>query len=411
MKIKLLIVLFVLPFLASAQIPMSSLKGYFDFNSCENLDSSNVLVSNFDPGVQTNIIRMAGRSNCEPDCGVDGSSMRFDGLMDQLIFFTGFSGAFDRRSFSISFYIKPDFTGSLTNLFAKREDCSEENAFSIDYNPASNRISVLVSEEPGKNGNVSATLDPDKCWQHIAYVRDDNQSLLYINGEIRDNSFASERINLTSSAPMTFSNQLCSDRYSGLLDELAFYDDALTDFQVRELYLKPDQIVNRDTAIFLGDFVDIKTTNSCADSYQWSPNIEVDDATVSDTILRPTETRTYTLEFFDNGCTATDEITIIVRDPDTLDCTTVYLPNAFTPNNDNLNDIYRINNPRTIDGLISFDILDRWGSRVFATDDPNEGWDGTFQGQDVNPGVFLYRIRFLCKANEEVQSGSLTLIR
>jgi len=411
MKIKILILITVLPFLASAQIPMSSLKGYFDFNNCEDIDSSNVLLSNFDPGVQTNIIRMAGQTNCEPDCGVDGSSFRFDGLSDQLIFFTGFSGAFDRRSFSIAFYIKPDFTGTVTNLFSKREDCTEDRAFSIDYNPASNRVSVTISEEAGKNGNVSATLDADKCWQHIVFVRDDDHSLLYINGELKDNAFAVDNINLTNNAAMTFSSQLCADRYSGLLDELAFYDNALTDFQVRDLYFKPDQIVNRDTAIFLGDFVDIKTTNSCADAFQWSPNIELDDESIAETVLRPTETRTYTLEFFDNGCTAVDDITVIVRDPDTLDCTTVYLPNAFTPNNDNLNDIYRINNPKTIDGLVSFDILDRWGSRVFATNDPFKGWDGTFQGKDVNPGVFLYRIRFLCKTNEEVQSGSLTLIR
>jgi len=411
MKIKLLTLIIVLPFLACAQIPMSSLLGYFDFNNCEELDSMDVLTSVYDPGVNTNIIRMVGRSNCEEDCGVIGSSMRFDGLQDQLIFFQGFAGKFDRRSFSISFYIKPDFTGTLTNLFSKREDCSEDRAFSIDYNPTSNRVSVLISEEPGKSANVSATLDPGKCWQHITFVKDDNQSLLYINGELRDNNFAPENLNLSSNGTMKFSEPLCADRYSGLLDELAFYDNALTDFQVRQLFFKPDQIINRDTAIFLGDFVDIKTTNSCADAYQWSPNIEVDDDMIADTILRPTETRTYTLEFFSDGCIAEDDITIIVRDPDTLDCTTVYLPNAFTPNNDNLNDIYKINNPRTIDGLISFDILDRWGSRVFATTDPQQGWDGTFQGQNVNPGVFLYRIRFLCKATEQVQSGSLTLIR
>ncbi len=411
MKTRFILLILLLPLLAQAQIPTSSLLGYFDFNDCEEVDSSNVLVSNFDPGVQINIIRNAGVSNCEPDCGVDESSMRFNGINEQLIFFTGFSGAFDRRSFSIAFYIKPDFTGTLTNLFSKREACDDENAFSIDYNPANNRINVLISEEPGKNGNVSATLDNDKCWQHIAYVRDDNHSLLYINGELRDENFAPDNINLSNSAAMTFASPLCSDRYAGLLDELAFYDNALTAFQVEDLFFSPDQIINRDTAVFLGDVVDIQTTNSCANSFQWSPSIDVADDTSPNTQITPGDTRTYTLEFYGDGCTATDQITITVFDPDTLDCTTIYVPNAFTPNNDNLNDIFKINNPKTIDGLISFEILDRWGGRVFSTTDASIGWDGKFAGTDVNPGVFLYRIRFLCDNNEEVQSGSLTLLR
>lgn len=88
----------------------------------------------------------------------------------------------------------------------------------------------------------------------------------------------------------------------------------------------------------------------------------------------------------------------------------VFVPNAFTPNGDGRNEIYRISNPFAID-LISFEIYDRWGSRVFATENALDGWDGNFKGQQMNPGVLLYRIRFRCDGQEEIAFGSFTLIR
>jgi gliding motility-associated-like protein len=70
-----------------------------------------------------------------------------------------------------------------------------------------------------------------------------------------------------------------------------------------------------------------------------------------------------------------------------------------------------VSNKFAIDEFISFEIFDRWGGRVFAATDVSEDWDGTFQGQPVNPGVFLYRLRYKCKGEEKVKAGNLTLLR
>ena len=413
MRIQLTLLLFAIPIFLFGQIPTNNLRGYFDFNDCVRLDTNDVIISVSDAAVQGNIIRPTGDLNCEPDCGVEGTSFRTNGIDQQIIFFQGLSnqGVFDRRPFSISFYIKPDFTNSISNLFSKREDCSENKAFSIDYNPTANRIDVLISLSPGVNGNVSARLDDDRCWQHIVFVRDGTLSQLYINGTLRDEANAPENIDLSSSAAMVFSSQICSNRYAGLIDELAFYEGAVPSFEVEDLYFAPDKIINRDTTVFLGDSVNINITNTCADLFQWFPNTGVTDPQDPETTLKPGVPTTYTLEMYGDGCTAIDEIFVNVIDPDTLDCTVIYLPTAFTPNNDGLNDIYRINNPKTFEQLITFEIVDRWGARIFATDDPTQGWDGTFDGQEVNPGVFLYRVRFICDLKEEVQVGSLTLLR
>ena len=113
----------------------------------------------------------------------------------------------------------------------------------------------------------------------------------------------------------------------------------------------------------------------------------------------------------DGLCTATDSLQIIVVDPSTIDCSDIFLPTAFTPNGDGLNDFFGISNPFATGELLAFDIFDRWGNIVFSTTDPLDKWNGSYKGTPVNPGVFLYRIQFRCEGEEGVKSGNVTVIR
>ncbi|HFA48733.1 MAG TPA: hypothetical protein ENJ95_06935, partial [Bacteroidetes bacterium] len=72
---------------------------------------------------------------------------------------------------------------------------------------------------------------------------------------------------------------------------------------------------------------------------------------------------------------------------------------------------FGISNPFTTGTILAFDIFDRWGNIVFSTVNPLEKWDGSFRGTPVNPGVFLYRLRFRCDDMEDLISGSVTVIR
>ncbi|NUO03557.1 MAG: gliding motility-associated C-terminal domain-containing protein, partial [Saprospiraceae bacterium] len=122
---------------------------------------------------------------------------------------------------------------------------------------------------------------------------------------------------------------------------------------------------------------------------------------------------TYVVQMNDNiaSCIATDTFRLRVVDPSDLDCRAVFLPKAFTPNGDGLNETYGISNPFAIPQLVAFEIFDRWGGRVFFTEDPFEQWDGSLGGQPVNPGVFLYRVRWMCNNIERLDAGSLTVLR
>lgn len=66
------------------------------------------------------------------------------------------------------------------------------------------------------------------------------------------------------------------------------------------------------------------------------------------------------------------------------------IPNAFTPNGDGINDIWRV----SYRSLLSFSctIFDRYGNQIYSFSDPTGGWDGKYKGKDVKPGVYFYVI-------------------
>jgi gliding motility-associated-like protein len=87
------------------------------------------------------------------------------------------------------------------------------------------------------------------------------------------------------------------------------------------------------------------------------------------------------------------------------------IPNAFSPNGDGQNDIFRIANI-TDEKLIDFKVFNRWGTILFRTTDPKQGWDGTNKGQAQPVGVYGYVIRIgYPDGYVETYKGTVTLIR
>ena len=89
----------------------------------------------------------------------------------------------------------------------------------------------------------------------------------------------------------------------------------------------------------------------------------------------------------------------------------IYMPSAFTPNNDRVNDYFRIA-PSNKNKLINFSIYDRWGNLVFQTRNPLTGWNGLYKNQEISPGVYVYYIEMSgLSGNRITQKGSVMLIR
>lgn len=95
----------------------------------------------------------------------------------------------------------------------------------------------------------------------------------------------------------------------------------------------------------------------------------------------------------------------------------VYIPNVFSPNNDDNNDIFFIKSDESVTLVKTMHIFDRWGEMIFNRTNfaPNEsdlGWDGKYNGKTLMPGVYVYDIVIITKENKEFRyTGDITLIR
>ncbi len=356
-------------------------------------------------------------------CGVSNDALLLDGAADLVYIPNGqnVNTEFDTEDFTVSFYFKPIGLNGQQYLISKRDTaCTYDYDFYVKYVPDSRTANGLLREIPQKTVSVVHTIDNSACWQHLVLVRDDTRVKMYINTKLVSDLGSQTRIDLTNDGDFVIGSAICRGTnevpFHGLIDELRIYNRALDDDEIKDLYLYPDQIVNPDTLIFLGSTIDIELTNTCADNFQWSPNsLDISSVFIPDPSITPSVQGIYDYsiamtELLSN-CTATDSIRINAIDPNLLDCENVYLPKAFTPNNDGLNDTYGISNPFAIQDFISFEIFDRWGSRLFYTTDVFEEWDGTFNGQTVNPGVFLYRVNHVCNGEEKVAMGSVTMLK
>jgi gliding motility-associated-like protein len=107
-----------------------------------------------------------------------------------------------------------------------------------------------------------------------------------------------------------------------------------------------------------------------------------------------------------NLCTGTDSI-IIQR----KNCFPIGIPNAFTPNGDGNNDIFKPTIFQAVQNF-SFVVFNRYGQKVFETREYGKGWDGTFKGKEQPSGSYVYRIQFTNIFGwESVENGSVLLIR
>lgn len=95
--------------------------------------------------------------------------------------------------------------------------------------------------------------------------------------------------------------------------------------------------------------------------------------------------------------------------PDTAD---YVFPNAFTPNNDGLNDVFRIEGKgnNQYKGY-TMRVYNRWGQCVFTTLDPNQGWDGSQNGIPCDVGVYIYFAAFGLNDEQHLAKGNVTLVR
>jgi gliding motility-associated-like protein len=144
--------------------------------------------------------------------------------------------------------------------------------------------------------------------------------------------------------------------------------------------------------------------------YTWAPdNGTLNNPNINDPIATPYDSVTvYTVYAMSAaGCRDSNFVTIHLRYEDNC------IPTAFTPNGDGLNDVFRLCNKMRYEKLVDFRVFNRWGQVVFEnSNDPEKGWDGTFNGVVQDMGVYNYIIIIgRPDGTNEIFKGDVTLIK
>lgn len=132
-----------------------------------------------------------------------------------------------------------------------------------------------------------------------------------------------------------------------------------------------------------------------------------------DPTAMPFKTTTYTVTVTsEDGCVTSDSLLVRV-----LKIRDVYIPNAFSPNSDGINDLFSIFTGPEVTNIKSFKVFSRWGELVFEQNDgtPNSselGWDGKFRGKPMPDGVYVYIADLEFVDDETVRyEGSVTMVQ
>lgn len=162
--------------------------------------------------------------------------------------------------------------------------------------------------------------------------------------------------------------------------------------------------LGRDTALCAPATVGLNANWSTAIAYLWQ------DGSKRDTIAA-NNSGTYWVQLTDeNGCTKKDSVTVIIQGCD--ECK-LFIPSAFTPNNDGKNDLFRVK-PKCLNiGLNGFKmrIYDRWGNLVFFSNNIYEGWDGRYKGK-ILAGTYVYLAEYSFKKDNPLQQrGTVVLLQ
>jgi gliding motility-associated-like protein len=172
------------------------------------------------------------------------------------------------------------------------------------------------------------------------------------------------------------------------------------------LYASPDK-----ATLLIGDTVTINVISSSTTgiiTYTWSPTAGLSCWDCPSSVASPVGDTRYTVIAIDsNGCRDTVVVPIMVNGP------SIFIPNVFTPNNDGANDFFEIYGNKNALRYLDVKIFDRWGEKVFESNDLNFKWDGMYKGRPLMPAVFVYTLQvvFADGHPEKLFKGSVTLMR
>jgi gliding motility-associated-like protein len=166
----------------------------------------------------------------------------------------------------------------------------------------------------------------------------------------------------------------------------------------------PALVVQPDT-VTLRARESVQLHASGAAYYYWQPSRWLSHDTVAAPVAHPQAPVTYmVIGRNEEGCVDTAYVSIHILED-------IMIPNAFSPNGDGLNDVFKIEN-MGYQGLETFSVYNRWGQMVFEAGSGTDGWDGQYLGRPAEAGTYFYLIRLSMRdGSSRVFRGEVQLIR
>ncbi len=208
-----------------------------------------------------------------------------------------------------------------------------------------------------------------------------------------------------------WSDGTTNDTLSGIaIDTSSYYVivglGMCADTAYTSLYAKPLPAIDayQDTTIFLGQSVGITAVSDYPVIWLNSDSLSCDNCL--NPVANPAHTTTYCVQTQLNGCVDTACVTVYVDET----CGEVFVPTAFSPNDDGNNDCLKAYGNCIKD--IVFRVYSRWGEVIFESTNKYECWDGTFKGKALNTGVYVFTVNAKLYNGEEVfMKGNVSLFR
>lgn len=182
-----------------------------------------------------------------------------------------------------------------------------------------------------------------------------------------------------------------------------FSDTAAVEVIIHQL---PEVDAGTDTTIWRDTYATLSGTTATTNHF-WNPSTWLDDPNLLTTNAQPPKTSWYELWAVDDfGCKNKDSVLVQV-----VPHTVLQLPSGFSPNNDGQNDFFHVLRFLNIE-VFNLSVYNRWGNRVYFTNNIEQGWDGTDHGSPSPEGVYIWIVTATTKDGEPVtKSGNITLVR
>jgi gliding motility-associated-like protein len=275
----------------------------------------------------------------------------------------------------------------------------------IDSTSGSNKILVNVKSVPVPSINISSSADPVCSGNAVTFVADVSNAGIQpiFQWEYNGTSVGTDSVSFTSNDLKDGDEVICMvTANSSGCSSLPYSSNIITE----NVLITPLITITGDSVITKGKSSQLSANVvGNVNGYQWEPAGTLNSATISNPIATPLQSTTYSLAVTGaDGCAAKKMFTIEVL-------TKIEIPNAFTPNGDGINDVFRPLYGSDISQVV-FTIYNRWGQLLFQDKGTHSGWDGTFESKPLESGAYVWEFSYKTSDNQiKILKGAVLLIR